>query len=53
MPVAMPKQSTHLFPEGVHSVLSRDAVLAVHDHLVRYLPEQPGHSFRGVVVPDW
>lgn len=41
----------HLFPESVHAVLARDAVFAVHDHLVRNLPEQPGHSFCRVVIP--
>lgn len=41
----------HLFPESVHGVLSRDAVFAVHDHLVRNFPEEPGHSFCRVVIP--
>lgn len=53
IPAATSKHVTHLFPKGVHSVLARDTVLAVHDHLVRDLSEQPGHPFRGVVVPDW
>lgn len=42
----------HLFPQGVHAVLSRDAFLAVYDHLVRDFPEQAGHSLRCVVVPN-